>query len=80
VQRFNLKLRQEHFSKNLPLCPIDFATLEIERHETPATIPRAFPFHRLLDDPSSSAKMEGYHVLLASNFFTWTNLEIRFLE
>jgi hypothetical protein len=27
---FNLKLRQEHFFGNLPLCPIDFATLEIE--------------------------------------------------
>ena len=30
----NLELRQEHFSKNLPLFPIDFATLEIESSES----------------------------------------------
>jgi hypothetical protein len=75
-----LKLRQEHFSKNLPFCPIDFATLEIERSQTPAAISRAFSFQGQLEHPSGSQKMEGYHLLLASNFFTWTNLEIRFLE
>jgi hypothetical protein len=42
---FNLKPRRAHFSKILPFCPIDFATLEIERHEAPAIISRAFSFH-----------------------------------
>ena len=28
---FNLKPTQELFQLNLPFCPIDFATLEIER-------------------------------------------------
>jgi hypothetical protein len=37
-QRSNLEPRQEHFFENVPFYHARFATLEIERHKTPANI------------------------------------------
>jgi hypothetical protein len=43
-QRFQFETATSTFLENLLFYPIDFATLEIERHETPATIRGRFPF------------------------------------
>jgi hypothetical protein len=68
-RRFQFETATSTFFKNLPVCPIDFATLEIERQETPAAIPRAFPFHGWPECPS-----------LASKPFDWTNLATSCME
>jgi hypothetical protein len=42
-ERFNLELKQAHFWRILPLCPLPFATLEIETQRRPPSS-RAFSF------------------------------------
>jgi hypothetical protein len=51
---FQFETATSTFLKSLPRRPIDFATLEIERHESPATIRGRFHFtDRFFGNPGS---------------------------